>query len=104
MWIESPVAIDLFCSLVSESSVTEIQLSKTTGTFSRLIRANDIITAFPFTERDTRFAKIIGVIQAGKRAHSLFNCISVTDDIEINEQNKSIATGLLYAHSEFDVF
>ena len=47
---------------------------------------------------------IIGANQAGKCARSLFNCISVTDDIEINEQNKSIATGLLYAHSEFDTF
>ena len=45
---------------------------------------------------------IIGANQAGKCARSLLNCISVTDDIEINEQNKSIATGLLYAHSEFD--
>ena len=35
---------------------------------------------------------------------SLLNCISVTDDSETNEQNKSIATELLYAHSEFDTF
>ena len=47
---------------------------------------------------------IIGANQAGKCACSLFNCISVTDDSEINEQNKSIATGFLYAHSEFDAF
>ena len=47
---------------------------------------------------------IIGANQAGKRARSLLNCISVTDDIETNEQNKSIATGLLNAHSEFDTF
>ena len=39
-----------------------------------------------------------------KCACSLLNCISVTDDSETNEQNKSIATGLLYAHSEFDAF
>ena len=44
----SPVVIDLFCSLISESSVTEIQLSKLQVPFC----ANDIITAFPFTERD----------------------------------------------------
>ena len=46
----------------------------------------------------------IGANQAGKRACSLLNCISVTDNTETNEQNKSIATGLLYAHSEFDAF
>ena len=47
---------------------------------------------------------IIGTNQAGKCACSLLDCISVTDDSETNEQNKSIATGLLYAHSEFDTF
>ena len=47
---------------------------------------------------------IVGANQAGKCACSLLNRISVTDDSETNEQNKSIATGLLYAHSEFDTF
>ena len=47
---------------------------------------------------------IIGANQAGKCACSLLNCISVTDDSETNEQNKSIATGLLYVHSGFDAF
>ena len=47
---------------------------------------------------------IIGANQARKYACSLLNCISVTDDSETNEQNKSIATGLLSAHSEFDTF
>ena len=46
----------------------------------------------------------IGANQAGKCECSLLNCISVTDDTETNEQNKSIATGLLYAHSKFDAF
>ena len=41
----------------------------------------------------------IGANQAGKRACSLLNCISVMNDTETNEQ---IVTGLLYAHSEFD--
>ena len=54
--------------------------------------------------RWTQSAKIIGKNQAGKHARSLFNCISVTDDTEINEQNKSIATGLLYVQPKFDVF
>ena len=47
---------------------------------------------------------IFGANQAGKYACNLLNCISVTDDTETNKQNKSIATGLLYAHSEFDAF
>ena len=47
---------------------------------------------------------IIDANQAGKRACSLLNCISLTDDTETNEQDKSIATGHLYAHSEFDAF
>ena len=44
----------------------------------------------------------IGANQAGKRALSLFNCISVTDGIKINEQNKSIGIGPLYLHTEFE--
>ena len=39
---------------------------------------------------------MFGANQAGKHACSLLNCISVTDDTRINEQDKSIATGLLY--------
>ena len=44
----------------------------------------------------------IGANQAGKHARSLFNCISVTDGIKINEQNKSIGIGPLYLHTEFE--
>ena len=44
----------------------------------------------------------IGANQAEKRARSLFNCISVTDGIKINEQNKSIGIGPLYLHTEFE--
>ena len=44
----------------------------------------------------------IGANQAGKRARSLFNCISVTDGIKINEQNKSIGIGPLYSCSSRD--
>ena len=39
---------------------------------------------------------IIGANRAGKSARSLFNSISVTDGIKINEQNKSIGIGPLY--------
>ena len=42
----------------------------------------------------------IGANLAGKRARSLFNCISVTDGIKINEQNKSIGIGSLYLEFE----
>ena len=37
-----------------------------------------------------------------KCALTLHNCISVTDRVIINELNTSIATGLLYAHTEFE--
>ena len=63
-------------------------VEQTTCTFTRSFRANDL--------------GYIGANQAGKRACSLFNCISVTDGIKINEQNKSIGIGLLYLHTEFE--
>ena len=42
----------------------------------------------------------IGANQAGKRACSLFNCISVVDGIKFNEQNKSIDIGPLYLQNK----
>ena len=39
----------------------------------------------------------------GKCAYNLHSRISVTDKVKNNEQNKSIATGPLYLHSEFEV-
>ena len=44
----------------------------------------------------------IGAYQAGKSARSLFNCISVTNGIKINEQSKSIGIGPLYLQTEFE--
>ena len=44
---------------------------------------------------------IIGANRAGKSACSLFNSISVTDDIKINEQNNPIAKGPFYVRTEF---
>ena len=41
---------------------------------------------------------VILLARAGKSARSLFNCISVTDGIEINEQYKSIGIGPLYTY------
>ena len=76
-------------------------VEQTTCTFSRSFRANDL--------GKLRSAQCmgggdyyIGANQAGKRARSLFNCISVTDGIKINEQNKSIGIGPLYLHTEFE--
>ena len=39
---------------------------------------------------------------SGKRVPTLRRCISVTDDIKINEQNKSIGIGPLYLQTEFE--
>ena len=92
--------IHLFCLLIFMPSFTEIQ---TTCTFSRLFCAYVIIPA-PHTLSRTQFAEIIGANRAGKRASSLLNCIPVTDDIKINEQNKSIGIGPLYLQTEFETF
>ena len=65
-------------------------------TFSCSIRANDLAN---------RWLYIIGVNRSGKSARSLFNCVSVTDDIKIiNEQDKSIVIliGPLYLQTEFE--
>ena len=39
---------------------------------------------------------------SGKRVPTLRRCISVTNDIKINEQNKSIDIGPLYLQTEFE--
>ena len=39
---------------------------------------------------------------SGKLVPNLRRCISVTDDIKINEQNKSIGIGPLYLQTEFE--
>ena len=48
---------------------------------------------------------IIDANQAGKRANSLFNCtcISVTDDIKINEQNNPIVKRPLYLVTDLSI-
>ena len=80
-------------------SITEIQLNKLRAHFRARFAPMIWANCVPLNVWGG-----IGANQAGKRARSLFNCISVTDDIEINEQNKSIATGLLYVQAEFDAF
>ena len=44
----------------------------------------------------------IGANQAGKRARSVFKCISVVDGIKINEQNKLIGIGPLFLQNKFE--
>ena len=75
-------------------SVTEIQVNKLRARF----RARMICVPLNVWGGG---GYIIGANQAGKRANSLFNCISVTDDIKINEQKISIAKGPLYVQTEF---
>ena len=40
----------------------------------------------------------------GKYTFTLQSYISVTDNIQVDELNKLIATGLFYVHTEFDAF
>ena len=58
--------MDLFCSLIFMSSVTEIQLNKLRALFPARFA--------PITACGTRFAQIIG---AGKSARSLFRSIGI---------------------------
>ena len=76
-------------------------VEQTTCPFSRSIRANDL-GKLRSAQCMGRRGYNIGANQAGKRARSLFNCISVTDGIKINEQNKSIGIGPLYLQTEFE--
>ena len=62
-----------------------------------------LISSFDYTLSGTLFAQIIGSNRAGKRARSLFNCISVTNEVKINEQNNPIAKEPLYLQTEFEV-
>ena len=90
-----------FGSLIFMSSVTEIQLNKVRARFrarfAPIIWANCVLLNV-WEGGDY----IIGGNEAGKRARTLFNCISVTDDIKINEQNNPIAKGPLYIETEFE--
>ena len=88
-------------SLIFMPSITEIQLNKLCAhfraRFAPMIWANcDPLNVWGGGDYN------IGANQAGKRARSLFNCISVTDGIKINEQNKSIGIGPLYLQTEFE--
>ena len=45
---------------------------------------------------------IMALIEQEMCINSLHRCISVTDNIKISELKKSIATGPLYIHTEFE--
>ena len=77
-------------------SVTEIQLNKLRAHFRARFAPCAPLNVWGGGDY------YIGANQAGKRARSLFNCISTTDGIKINEQNKSIGIGPLYLHTEFE--
>ena len=82
-------------------SITEIQLNKLRthfrARFAPMIWANYVpLNVWGGGDYN------IGANQAGKRARSLFNCISVTDGIKINEQNKSIGIGHLHLQTKFE--
>ena len=96
-----PISIYLFCSLIFMPSVTEIQLNKLRAHFRARFAPMIWANCAPLNVWGGG-DYYIGANQAGKRARSLFNCISVTDGIKINEQNKSIGIGPLYLHTEFE--
>ena len=83
------------------SSVTEIQLNKLRVNFRARFALTIWAKCVPLDVWGGGDDNI-GANLAGKRARSLFNCISVTDGIKINEQNKSIGIGPLYLQSEFE--
>ena len=96
-----PISIYVFCSLIFMQSVTEIQLNKLRAHFRARFAPMIWANCAPLNVWGGG-DYYIGANQAGKRARSLFNCISVTDGININEQNKSIGIGPLYLHTEFE--
>ena len=79
-------------------SVTEIQLNKLRARFPLDSRSPP-----PHTLSGTQFAQIIGANEREECGCSLFNYISVTEGIKINEQNtESIGIGPLYLQTEFE--
>ena len=77
------------------SFVTEIQLNKLRAHFRARFPPMIWANCVPLNVWGGG-GYIIGANQAGKRANSLFNCISVMVDIKINEQNNPIAKRPLY--------
>ena len=68
-------------------------------TFSRSIRANDLGTLLPYIECLIHWHE-----SSGKPCtHFAQLYISVTDEVKINEQNRSIATGPFYVRTKFEL-
>ena len=80
-------------------SITEIQLNKLRAHFRAQFAPMIWANCSMYGEAGI---KTLVRIKREKRARSLFNCISVTDGIKINEQNKSIGIGPLYLQTEFE--
>ena len=82
-------------------SITEIQLNKLSAHFRARFAPMIWANCVPLNVWG-RGDYNIGANQAGKSARSLFNCISVTDGIKTNEQNKSIGIEPLYLQIKFE--
>ena len=67
------------------------------STFPARIAPFSVLEPLPFS----RVGK--GAIRAGNADFTLHCCISITDKVKINDLQKSIVTGLLYVHIDFEV-
>ena len=52
----------------------------------------------PFSVPLGRMEAVQGLRMSGKRGLTLHCCISITEEVKINDLQKSIVTGLLYVH------
>ena len=69
---------------------------------SRPICANDLGTCLPSPYIECFKVYLNHWREVGGRcALALLCCVSVTDDMGIGEQNKSMATGLIYVQTDF---
>ena len=60
----------------------------------------------PFSVPLGRMEAVQGLRKAhssGKRGLTLHCCISITEEVKINDLQKSIVTGFLYVHIDFEV-
>ena len=74
----------------------EIQQRKVKSTFpARIAPFSVTLGRMEATEK--------GAIRAGNVDFTLRCCISITEEVQINDLQKSIATGLLYVHIDFEV-
>ena len=69
------------------------------STFPARIAPFSVLELLPFSRVGTEK----GAIRAGNVDFTLHCCISITDKVKINDLQKSIVTGLLYVHIDFEV-